>query len=158
MALQGKGFFLYNLPQCDGGDPAAIVRAAHAASLSHLFVKIADGEKAFGIDASGIDFTAPVVQALRTSGIAVWGWHYVYGNNPIAESAIAIARTQALGLDGYVVDAESEYLRPGMANAARKFMDAVRKTLTIPIALSSYRFPNYHPEFPWSTFLEFCDV
>ena len=158
MTLQGKGFFTLLLPECEGGDPAAIVAAAQAASLSHVIVKIADGVNAFGIDASGIDFTAPVVQALRTTGIAVWGWHSVHGNNPMAEAAIAIARTQALGLDGYVVDAENDYQRPDMAGAARQFMVEVRKALTIPIALSSYRFPDYHSELPWSTFLEFCDL
>jgi hypothetical protein len=158
MLLQGKGFFTYLLPECEGGDPGSIVAAAQAAGLSHVIVKIADGEQAFGLDASGIDFTAPVVQALRTARIAVWGWHYIYGNNPVAEATTAIARAQALGLDGYVVNAENEYQRPGMDSAARQFMTAVRDALTIPIALSSFRFPNYHPELPWSIFLEFCDL
>jgi hypothetical protein len=158
MTLQGKGFFLFQLPQCEGGDPAAIMDAALAAGLSHVIVKIADGKKAFGIDASGVDFPALVVQVLRLAGIAVWGWHSIHGNNPSAEAAIAIARTQALDLDGYVVDVENEYQSPGMTSSARQFMTEVRSKLTIPIALSSYRFPNYHPELPWSTFLEFCDL
>ena len=158
MTLLGKGFFLLNLSQCEEGDPVAIVAATQAAGLSHLIVKIADGEKALGIDASGIDFAAPVVQALHTAGIAVWGWQNVFGDDPMAEAAVAIARTQALGLDGYVVEPKSEYQRPGMARAARQFMNAIRAALTIPIALRSYRFPNYHPELPWSTFLEFCDM
>ncbi len=157
MILQGKGFFTFILPECEGGDPAKILAAAQAAGLSHVLVKIADGVKSFGVNSSG-DFTAPVVQALRAAGIAVWGWHYVYGNNPSAEANIAIQRTQELGLDGYVVDAEEEYKQPGKQAAARQFMTAVRGALTVPIALSAYRFPNYHPELPWSTFLEFCDL
>jgi hypothetical protein len=157
MTLQGKGFFTFILPECEGGDPAAIVAEAQSAGLSHVIVKIADGVRAFGMDPSGIDFTVPVVQALRVGGIAVWGWQTVRGNNPAAEAEIAIQRVHALGLDGYVVNAETEYKQPGKEAAARLFMSAVRDSLTIPIALSSYRFPNYHPEFPWSAFLEKCD-
>ena len=158
MTLQGKGFFTFSLPECEGGEPSSILAAAQAANLSHVLVKIADGEKVFGLDASGFDFTAPVVQALRGGGIAVWGWHSANGNDPSAEAAIAITRIQNLGLDGYVVEAKDGYSRTGMAGAARQFMTAVRTTLKIPIALSSYRFPNYHPDLPWSTFLEFCDL
>ena len=157
MTLQGKGFFTFILPECEGGDPAAMVSAAQSAGLSHVLVKIADGVKAFGVDPSGIDITLPVVQALRAAGIAVWGWQTVHGNNPADEAKIAIQRTQALGLDGYVVNAEAEYQQPGKEAAARQFMAALCSALTVPIALSSFRFPSYHPDFPWSTFLEKCD-
>jgi hypothetical protein len=158
MTLQGKGFFICSLPECEGGEPGSILGAAQAAGLSHVLVKVADGVKSFGEDACGTDFTAPVVMALREAGIGAWGWHHVHGDDPSTEAAIAIARTQALGLDGYVVEARDEYSRTGMESAARLFMSTVREALAIPIALSSYRFPNYHPELPWSTFLEFCDI
>ncbi len=157
MALQGKGFFTFILRETEGGDPAAITELAKSAGLSHVLVKIADGPVEFGVDSTSGDYTAPVVAALRSAGIAVWGWHYVYGDNPTGEAAVAIRRVQGLNLDGYVVNAEEEYKRPGKAFAARRFMSEVRAALTVPIALSSYRFPNYHPELPWSTFLEFCD-
>ena len=91
MTLQGKGFFAFNLPDCEGGDPSSILAAAQAAGLSHIIVKIADGVQAAGIDPSGVDFTAPVVQALQQAGMNVWGWQSVYGNDPSAEAAIAIA-------------------------------------------------------------------
>jgi len=158
MTLQGKGFFTVNLPDCEGGEPGSILAAAQAAGLSHLFVKIADGVKPAGVDASGVDFTAPVVQALQQAGMAVWGWQAVYGTNPSAEATIAITRLQALGLDGYVVSAGAEYEQPGKAGAAQEFIKTVHAALKVPIALSSFRFPNYHPKFPWSAFLASCDL
>ncbi len=158
MTLKGKGFFTFIIPNCEGGNPAAILAAAQAAGLSHVLVKIADGAKPFGIEPGGEDYTLPVVQALRGAGIAVWGWHYVYGNDPSGEAKIAIQRVQDLSLDGYVVDAEDEYKQPGKDKVARRFMTEVRAVLgELPIALSSYRFPNYHPELPWSAFLEQSD-
>ena len=158
MTLQGKGFFTANLADCEGGNPVAILAAAQAAGLSHIIVKIADGTQSAGLDASGIDFTAPVVQALQQAGLIVWGWQIVYGNNPSAEAAIAITRTQALGLNGYVVSAGTEFEQAGKSGAAHQFMTTVRSALKVPIALSSFRFPNYHPKFPWSDFLLSCDL
>jgi hypothetical protein len=157
MTLQGKGFFTFIVPDTEGGDPAAIVAVARAAGLSHVMMKIADGVRPFGLSGSGSDITFPIVQALRTAGIAVWGWHYVYGDDPAGEAKIAVQRVQGLGLDGYIVDAEQEYKKAGKDAAARQFMSAVRGALSVPIALSSYRFPNYHPELPWAAFLQKCD-
>jgi hypothetical protein len=158
MTLLGKGFFAFNLPECEDGDPGSIRAAAQAAGLSHIIVKIADGTLANGIDASGVDFTAPVVQALQQAGMAVWGWQYIYGDNPSTEATLAITRTQELGLEGLVVSAGEEYEQPGRSSAAHIYMTTVRAGLTVPIALSSFRFPNYHPNFPWSAFLLSCDL
>jgi hypothetical protein len=158
MTLQGKGFFTYNLLDCEGGQADSILAEARLAGLSHVIIRIADGANALGMDDSGADLTAPVVRALRLNGFAAWGWQTVHGSQPSAEAEIAIARTQALGLDGLVVHTGDGYERPGMAGAARLYMAAVRQALAVPVALSSYRFPNYHPEIPWATFLEFCDL
>ena len=158
MNLQGKGFFIKDISRCEGGEPAAILAAAQAAGLGRIFVRIADGVRACGINSSGGDITAPLVQALQKGGLSVWGWHHLHGGSPSAEAAVAVARTQALGLEGYVLEARQEFKQPGMDGAARLFMSALRPALKIPIALSSYRFPNHHPELPWAVLLESCDL
>jgi hypothetical protein len=159
MPLKGKGFFTWELPRCDKGDPQAIARAAKNAKLSHVLVKIADGVLTYngrwGIEE---DLVTPVVHALRTEGIEVWGWHYVYGENPIAEANRAIRRIRQYDLDGYVIDAEKEYKEPGKETSARRFMSQLRSSLPdVCIALSSYRFPSLHPQIPWKEFLDKCD-
>jgi hypothetical protein len=99
-----------------------------------------------------------LAQALKSNGIQPWGWHYVYGKNPVGEASIAIQRIQQLNLDGYVVDAESEYKEQGKKSAAVAFMNHLRQSLPdFPIALSSFRYPSYHPTLPWREFLEKCD-
>lgn len=156
--LYGKGIFTWQLPHCEGGDPGAIAARARAADLTHVLIKIADTVYEFGIDRYNRDLNPPVVAALRGQGIDVWGWHYVKGDDPVREAQVAVRRVQSLGLDGYVIDAEVEYKQAGKANAARAFMEALRAGLPdTPIALSSFRFPSYHPELPWSAFLEKCD-
>lgn len=159
MALQGKGFMIWKIPSCEGGNPAQIAATAKAAGLTHVLIKIADGPYAYNVDKeTQVDLVPPVVEALKGKGIQVWGWHYVYGNNPVAEAQMAVKRVKGLNLSGYVIDAEEEYKLPGRAEVARTFMNELRKGLPQkPVALCSYRWPSYHPQLPWDAFLEKCD-
>jgi hypothetical protein len=156
-SLQGKGFFIWKIPNCENGDPQAIASLAHQAQLTHLLIKIADGTLSYNVY-EGVDLVPPVARKLRELGLQVWGWHYVRGDNPLGEANKAIERVQTLQLDGYVIDAEGPYKERGKAAAAKKFMDRLRDGLPDkPVALSSYRFPSYHPQLPWREFLEGCD-
>lgn len=159
MTLQGKGFFIWKIADCEHGNPEAIATAAKNAGMTHVLIKIADGAYAYNLDPqTKFDRVGPVVEALRHKGMQVWGWHYVYGYDPAGEARIAVRRVQQFQLDGYVIDAEEEYKEPGRASAAQRFCKELRKGIpNVPVALSSYRFPTYHPQFPWRAFLEFCD-
>jgi hypothetical protein len=159
MALLGKGFMIWKIPSCERGSPDQIASEAKLAGLTHVLIKIADGITAYNVNKdTKVDLVPPVVQALKAQGIHVWGWHYLYGANPGGEAQIAVRRVTELGLQGYIVDAEQEFKSPSGASAARTFMTELRKGLpNKPVALSSYRFPSYHPQFPWNAFLEKCD-
>jgi hypothetical protein len=159
MTLQGKGFMIWQIPRCEGGNAEAISSAAQTAGLTNVLIKIADGPYPYNIDkTTGRDLVPEVAQALRNRGIQVWGWHYVYGAKPSSEAEIAIQRVRDLGLEGYIIDAEVEFKQPGMDAAARQFMADLRKGLpSLPVALSSFRFPSYHPQLPWKDFLDKCD-
>ncbi len=160
MALLGKGFWIWQVLNTEGGNADIIANMAQEANLTHVPIKIADGTQPYNVDRkNGTDYARPVVQALKNRHIQVWGWHYVYGDDPVGEANIAVQRTQQLGLDGYIIDAEAEYQAPGKDAAARAYMSALRRSLlSLPIALSSFRFPSYHMQFPWSDFLEKCDL
>lgn len=156
---KGKGYFIWKIKDCENGDPQQITQVAKQANLSHVLIKIADGAFAYNVDRdTNFDLAGPVVQALKNSGIEVWGWHYVYGDHPTQEADIAIQRLRSLGISNYVIDAEAEYKEPGKDQAAKQYMLRLRNQIpNLKIALSSYRFPSYHPQLPWSTFLEYSD-
>jgi len=160
MALLGKGFWIWQVPNTEGGNADTIANMAQEAHLTHVPIKIADGTQSYNVDfKTNTDYVLPVVQALKKRNIQVWGWQYVYGDDPTGEANIAIQRVQQLGLDGYIIDAEAEYQVAGKDAAARTYMAALRRSLLdLPIALSSFRFPTYHPQFPWKDFLEKCDL
>jgi len=161
MTLLGKGHYMWQIPKCDGGSPAAITARLVKSNASHVLIKIADGASwPYNIDPkTKVDWIPPVLVALKQAGLAVWGWQYVRGDYPEAEANLAVQRAVSLGIDGFVVDAEIEYKKPGKAGAARRYMTALRAGLgSMPIALSTYRFPRTHPGFPFSEFLEQCDL
>jgi hypothetical protein len=157
--LRGKGFFTWKLTQAEGGNPAQIAATAKSAGLSHVMIKIADGKYPYhGEFGNSHDYVTPTIEALRAEGIQVWGWHYLYGDDPYGEADIAIRRAQQYSIDLYAIDAESEYKAAGKSVAAYRFMSRLRSTLPdLPVALCSYRFPSLHPELPWKEFLEKCD-
>ena len=159
MALFGKGWYIWQIRRCEGGIASAIAYQAASAGLSHVLIKIADGTNAYNIDwQTGADLVPPVIQALKARGILCWGWQYVYGYDPLGEADIAIQRAWELGVDGFAIDAEDQYKLPGREEAARVYMSRLRASLpSLPIALSSYRYPTYHPQLPWVEFLEKCD-
>ena len=159
MAVDGKGFFIWRIEACEGGDPSRIAKVAKEAGISYVLIKIASGIYTYNYDHDAeVDLVFPVVHALKSKGIQAWGWHYVYGNDPISEARIGISRVEELNLDGYVIDAESEYQDSGKESAARIYMSELKAGLgnSVPIALSSYRYPSLHP-IPWNEFLEKCD-
>ncbi len=156
--LAGKGIFIWKIDQCHRGDISAILDKAVKAKYSHVLIKIANGIYSYNIDwEKKIDLVPPLVDALHSRGIEAWGWHYLFGDQPHEEAQKAINRIRQLNVDGYVLDAEGHY--KGKYNAARTFMNALTAEIKdIPIALSSYRYPSYHPQLPWDEFLKKCDL
>ncbi len=158
--LAGKGYYIWIVRQCDDGDPDRIASLAREAGLSHVMVKVADGSFPYNVDLeTGFDYARPVIEKLRANNIEAWGWHYVYGDYPQQEAEIAISRAIELGLDGFVVNAEGEYKTHGKETAAARYMNMLRGNLGgMPLALSSYRYPAYHIDFPWQPFLDRVDI
>lgn len=168
--LQGKGMYLWRIKNVEGGDPGAIAEAAVRASLTHVLVKIADGRGTYNTfkvvngreyfnAQDGVDHVPAVVAALKARGLKVWGWQYIYGEYPAIEARMAVQRVRQFALDGFTVNAEIEFQERGMDVAAGNYMRELRAGLPdLPIALSSFRYPNLHRQFPWETFLEYCDL
>lgn len=159
MTLKGKGYYIWQVWNCEKGDAEAIAGKAAEAGLSHVLVKIADGTRGYNFDSkTQADLVPPVVEACHQAGVEVWGWHYVRGDNPIGEARVAVQRCRELGVDGYVIDAEGEYQEVRKRAAAARFMRELRYGLPVlPVALSTYRYPRRHSPLPYAEFLSGCD-
>ena len=148
--LPGKGYFIWRVGETQDGDIGRIAIAAEEAGLGHVLIKIANGAVGYNGD------VRPLVETLQRKGIEVWGWHYIYGY-PASEARMAVRRIRDSGVTGFVVNAEVEFKQPGMGAIASAYMEALRAEVSIPIALSTYRYPEYHREFPFTSFLEYSD-
>ena len=156
--LTGKGMFIWKIENCFNGSVSEITTKAVNANYSHVLIKIANGIYSYNFDwDKKIDLVPPLVQALKNKGIQAWGWHYLFGDQPGQEAQKAISRIRQLGVDGYVLDAEGHY--KGKHAAAKTFMSQLKAEIKdIPVALSSYRYPSYHPQLPWNEFLKKVDL
>ena len=157
LLLRGKGLYLYDLPSSGGANPLSLVNRLKAAGIAHVYIKIADGAQSW--PRSGPDYTANVTAAAQAAGLIVWGWHYVYGNHPAAEAEIAAQRVGALGLSGYIFDAEKEYESTQKKAAAQTFVADARSLMPkIPFGFSSFKYPTKHGDLPWKIFASAADV
>lgn len=164
--LEGKGFFIWWVKNCEGGDPEAIAAAAQAAGLTHVLIKVGHGPEPYRYNITvANDRVAPLVTALRAiPDFQVWGWQYTFGEKPEDEARIAVDLVQQYQLDGFVINAEQEYKRDAIRPNATRYADALRQNLEdaeledLPVALSSYRYPEWHQDFPWPAFMQVCTI
>ncbi|MBM4431229.1 MAG: hypothetical protein FJ026_12920 [Chloroflexi bacterium] len=165
--LEGKGFFVWLVGQCQGGDPQAIAMQAQQAGLSHVLVKVAHGPNPYRYNIGhGLDRVGPLVAALRSliPGFQVWGWQYTLGADPEGDARIAVTLVRQYQLDGFVINAEQEYKHEEIRPNAARYAQALEQNLQeaeladLPVGLSSYRYPQLHPEFPWEAFQKVCTV
>lgn len=158
--LIGKGMYIWQLAKVEGANPKAITEQAQAAGLTHVLIKIADGSVKYNMRRDTPttwkdDILEPVVKSLQAAGIQVWGWQYIYLIEPAKEAALARTRVTQFGLDGFVMDVEAEC--KNQPEKTGKYLAGLA-TLSVPVGLSSYRYPRLHNEISWGAWLNRADV
>jgi Putative peptidoglycan binding domain len=145
-ALAGRGMWIWEISQSNGGTLSSIISTARAYGVSTLMIKSADGPTIWS------QFNPQVIEALHSAGLRVCAWQYVYGNHPLLE-ADAAATAVHDGADCLIIDAESEY--EGKYVAAQTYLTQLRKLIGqgYPVALAGFPYVDYHPGFPYSVFL-----
>ncbi len=103
-----KGIFLWQVPNILHGDPAGIATALQDACFQSVYIKATDGKFLFPTT-SHPQLSLALVQALHDARIAVVGWGFMYGSDPLGEADAAIAACNQFGLDGFIWDVEGDY-------------------------------------------------
>ena len=103
----GKGMWIWNFADTDGGDPAAIVAAAAHAGLRQLWVRVADSQNGF----YGADVLSRLVPLAHEHGIAVIGWGFPYFYDPAGDAKWTLEALDwsdaGVSLDGFSADIET---------------------------------------------------
>jgi murein DD-endopeptidase MepM/ murein hydrolase activator NlpD len=172
--ISGKGYFIWRaervLAQMNA-TPADAARAARAAGIQHVVVKIADGDHPYPLTDSDTDgrkeaATAALIKALQDVNIVVLGYAFVYGQRyaPEDQARAFASRARTFGLSKLVINAEdigtNRWSISDGAERARKLVYTLREEMGAEalLALSSYRFPKFHPNFPFDAFMAGCDI
>jgi len=167
---EGKGMFIWILSRCAGGDMARLVKMCIDADLKWISIKVAHGTSVYkgswylgNKQQALLDLLVPLAKA---AGIEIHFWGYTYGVRPGKEVGPIIEMLTRHRPNSYTINAENEYKCSAGKQAAIDHASGIRWAMSvsssddipdIPIALSSYRWPSVHPEFPWSEFMPFID-
>jgi hypothetical protein len=155
--LSRTGFYLWQLPAGGGANPEKLIARLNGANIARIYVKIADGTRRY--PTKGANHTEDVVAEAKAHGLAVWGWHYVYGESPEAEADIAAEQTAKLNLAGYIYNAEKEYRDHKRVAQAKVFTKRLRDRLpSTPFGFSSFKYPKNHAGLPWAELGGAADV
>ncbi len=146
-AFDGSGMWVWVLGRTEGGNLDAIIARAREHGVSTIFLKSGDGTNYWSSQ-----FVPAVVNKLKSAGLNVCAWQYVYGKSPKAEAGVAV-RAIRNGADCFVIDAESEY--EGRYSQAQTYTETLRAGAgaNYPIALAGFPYVHYHPSFPYSVFM-----
>jgi len=130
-AISGKGMWIWQWSQTQGGDAAAVVARAKAAGLHQLWVRVADSFDGFY---GAAELTA-LVPAAHQAGLAVVGWGFPYLYDPVGDAAWTRAALDWRGPGGAMLDgfsADVEMSTEGVALSATRV--AVYLALARPAA------------------------
>src|SRR3990172_6450469 len=154
-ALAGKWVWVWNWRRCDGGDPAKVAARLRAAGCRGALIKAHDGTRWFDQGHPWREIAA----ALKTEGLAVGGWAYLYGRDPAGEARL-VGETVSYGdADLFVLDVEAEFEgQPAAIGGAEELCRRVREQVgpDYPLYYSSFAISRYHRSFPYAVFERYC--
>jgi hypothetical protein len=161
-AADGKGMWIWEYDQTNGGRTAAIVDAARAAGLHQLWVRVADSENGF----YNSSVLAALVPAAHAAGLAVIGWGFPYLYDPArdarwTESALTWRSAGGQRLDGFSADIETA--SEGVDLTARRvalYLGLVRQADPGALVIGTV-FPPTDQEwatYPYSAIAPYVDV
>jgi hypothetical protein len=145
-AFDRQGQWVWYVDRSEGGSIGAIVARAKRNDVGTVYVKAGDGDDYWS------QFSRGLVGALHRAGLSVCAWHFVYGDQPLAEARVSAMAVQR-GADCFAIDAEADY--EGKYAAADRYIRALRARIgdAYPLSLAAFPYVDYHPSFPYSVFL-----
>lgn len=145
-AFDRQGMWVWYVSRSEGGSIRAIIARAKRNDVGTVYVKSGDGSSYWG------QFDRGLVQALHRAGLSACAWHFVYGDQPLAEARVSAMAVQR-GADCFAIDAEADY--EGQYAAADRYIRALRARIgdSYPLSLAAFPYVDYHPSFPYSVFL-----
>lgn len=139
------------------GSAKNVALAAQGMGMSHAWLRVHGRTPP---TAAIISANQALADAFRDEGIAVAGWGWCQGENPVAEAAMAVRETQRIGLVDYIADIE-----PGHNNSMwtstdiRKFCDGIKSHLDGgQFCVSAFALLDWHEPHLYAAALPYVDA
>lgn len=113
--IDGKTICIWNVPDIAKGDPYNIAKMLFDAGFEGVCLKGGDGntifkQRLFGPWPTwGENIKPELVTALRSYGLRVYIWSFLYGVDRVGELRVAFDLCQKFNPDGYIWDSESRF-------------------------------------------------
>ena len=174
-ALSGKGMYIWHLWTADGGGKNLGTLISKLKSIGAIWIVVKMGDSDSYYNRPGKDMynwattyygsMDSVVSIFHANGIKLLAFQYVRGDphyygNTASETDVANSILSVKGIDGLIIDAETEY--DNLSNryvAAQAYCDSIRAHHPDAyLGLTSWARIDGHNTFPWTTFLGRVDV
>lgn len=153
----GKGDWIWQMPSCQTAlgvpDVQGVIDYEKNKGMQWITVKCGDGGSTWS------QFNADLVTRAHTAGLKIFGWAYAYGNNVPGEINVAL-NALALGADGFIIDAETEYETNVNRHVnAAAYSHAIKTNYpTRFLAHAPFPYISFHSGFPYVAFGTNCDA
>lgn len=174
LPIQGKGMYLWKLWTSNGGGKNldAVIAKLHSIGATWLVIKMGDSNNNWNSSGNSLYSWAvtnygsmdSVVAVFHNGGIKLLAFQYIYGKNnyanSLSEADVANAILNVKNIDGLIIDAEIEFdTLTNRTAVARAYCDSIRAHHPASlVGLTAWARVNGHTTFPWTTFLDRCDV
>jgi hypothetical protein len=157
-AFRKHGTFIYEVPATIAryGTTALTVEAMKEAQMTHAWVRI-HSQTAYPVAEKKI--IAGFIDDLKKSGVAVAGWGWCQGSNPVADATLAVKELQNFGLSDYVADIEhGVHGANWTAKEVQSFCDRVRSGVSGGFGITTFPLIDWHEPQLMKAALPFIDM
>jgi hypothetical protein len=144
--MDGEGMWVWVVQRSHGGNPDRMAQKALKHGVDTVIIKAADARTRWR------QVSPRLISRLKSYGLRVCGYQFVYGRYPKTEAARGAQAARA-GADCLMIDAEGHY--EGKYVSAQTYIKRLRARVGphYPLGLTSFPYVHYHPTFPYSVFL-----
>jgi hypothetical protein len=167
---EGKGVWIWNLWDVEGGDVDRIIARMDGAGVTWVAIKLGDSDSFW----TRAGLTPEKIERFHNAGIEVYAWHFVYSTDQwnvagVSEADVSIRILDIPGVDGLIINAEGawedrdsngDYLPDlGKGQVAERYLQAIRAAHPDAfIAYATFARIDSHVWFPYLEFGRYSDA
>lgn len=123
--------------------------------VKRVYLKVFDGKS--NPMFWGSQCSPEIIREFKSREIEVYGWGYHYGTPDVDAQVLAVRQALDCGLDGYILDLESQVENPSTHPDVERLLSELR-LLVKPgtLGYTSFGHPEFHPNVPWKILDKYC--